>query len=397
MKILTKIVLLLSLCICGTMTSQTERPISELLEELSKNHMGSVTDVFTLQEIQTIKDHYAATTFPSNTESVLENIRHTSTQSVSQVQAVDINPVNINVIEILANSPITEFPGAGAPASDLFPGESGVFIIDNGNTVWLRGLGPAPVTFQNLGALTGLPPGHSLTGIEVLPGPMGQLFGMSTNGVDESNLVLIDITTRNATPVGSNNGLILPIALARDGTGNLITGDIDDDMTYRINPVTGATTPIGPQGYNSDFGQAWFFDESTGTILTMSYNGVIGDSELRTINPITGASVSLGTIQPGTVQQFGWGTSYDRDLLDIGDSKIDGFSFYPNPAQDQVTLAATNTIDTIEVYSVLGQMVINKSIKANTAEVDISHLVSGAYILKVSTSNQTGAYKLIKQ
>lgn len=397
MKNVTGILAIIILCISGTITSQNARPINELLDILSQNHMGSVTDVLSLEEIQLIKDHYAETTFPSQNFSGPGDIRYASTQTVTTFQACDIDPGNIGAIEVLANSPIIEFPGAGAPLSDLFPGQNDAIIIDNSNNIWNRDMGPPPIEFQNLGVLTGVPPGHSVTGIEILPGRVDQLFGMTTNGVNDSQLIIIDVPSMTATPVGGNNGLILPIALARDGNNNLITGDIDDDITYKINPATGGVTPLGSLGYDANFGQGWFFDQASGMIISLAYNSVIGDSEMRTIDPITGLSTSLGTIQPGTVQQFGWGASYDRDVLGLTTSNIDGFSFYPNPAEDQIHLKANTLIEAVEIYSVLGQLVLSKSIKATTSKVDISHLLSGAYILKVSTAHQSGGYKLIKK
>ncbi len=397
MKQITQIVFVILVSICSTLTSQTERPINELLEVLSQNHMGSVTDVFSLEEIQVIKEYFAATTFPSNAGSVLEEIRYGATQTVTLFEACDIDPGNISTIEVLANSPIIEFPGAGAPINSIIPGQNDFIIIDNSNNFWNRDMGPPPIEFQNMGILSGVPPGHSVTGLEVLPGRTDQLFGITTNGVDNSQLIIIDVPGMTASPVGGNNGLILPIALARDGDNNLITGDIDDDITYKINPDTGTVTPLGTLGYDANFGQGWFYDETSGVIISLAYNGVIGDSEMRTINPVTGLSTSMGTIQPGTVQQFGWGASYDRDLLGIGESIIDGFSFYPNPASDFVTIKANEQIKTLEIYSVLGQRVLTQSINAQTSKIDISQLVSGAYILKVATHDESQAYKLIKQ
>jgi hypothetical protein len=397
MKHFNLMMFVILLCICGTVTSQTVRPVSELLEILSQNHMGSVTDVFSLEEIQIIKNHFADTTFPSSSENALETIRYSSSQTVTMFQACDIDPGNLSSIEVLANSPIVEFPGAGAPSRGLLPGQNDFIIIDNSNTIWNRDMGPPPIDFQEIGELSGVPPGHSVTGIEILPGRVDQLFGMTTNGVNESQLIIIDVPSMSATPVGGNNGLILPIALARDGNNNLITGDIDDDITYRVNPTTGLVTPLGSLGYDANFGQGWFYDESTGMIISLAYNSTIGDSEMRTVDPVTGLSTSLGTIQPGTVQQFGWGAAYDRDLLGVGDSIIDGFNFYPNPASDMVNLIADDRIETAEVYTVLGQKILKQSIKAHRSEIDISQLSEGTYILKVSTVNGIAAFILIKQ
>ena len=54
MKNITKISILFVLCLSSAISAQNERPIEVLLEVLSQNHMGSVTDVFTLEEIQVI-------------------------------------------------------------------------------------------------------------------------------------------------------------------------------------------------------------------------------------------------------------------------------------------------------------------------------------------------------
>jgi hypothetical protein len=396
MKNITRILALFILCLCGTITSQNARPITELLDELSQNHMGSVLDVFTLDEIKVIKDHFAETTFPPNNESIIANRKFSSSESVATpINVVDIDPIDYTA-QILAASPIIEFPGAGADLRGL-DGTNRVFIIDNDNNGWTRNLGTGPPNFENLGQFAGVPPGHSITGIEVLPGPTSEMYGTSTNGIDDSRLVLIDITTRNVMPIGGNNGLILPIALARDEDNNLFTIDIDDDVVYGMDKVSGAVTQIGELGTDANFGQAFFLNEANNQLTSLAYNSMIGDSEVRTVNPMTGESTSLGTISPGTVDQYGWGCSYDRDLLGTIDSEIDGFRLYPNPAQNFITVTATNIIETIEIYSVLGTMVKNQAISRRNIQIDLSELHSGAYILRVITGKQSGAYKLIKK
>jgi len=396
MKNISQILAIFFLLFSFTVNTQNARPIAELLEELSQNHMGSVTDVFTLDEIQVIRDHFAETTFPPNNESIIANRRFSSSESlVVPINVVDINPTDFTA-QILAASPIIEFPGAGGSLRGL-DGTNRVLIIDNNNNGWKRNLGTGPPNFENLGQFTGVPPGHSITGIEVLPGPMAEVYGTTTNGVDDSRLVLIDISTRNVMPIGGNNGLILPIALARDENNNLLTIDIDDDVVYGIDKVSGVVSQIGELGTDANFGQAFFLNEANNQLTSLAYNPMIGDSEIRTVNPMTGESTSLGTISPGTVDQYGWGCSYDRDVLDVGDSKIDGFSLYPNPAQNTITVKATNSIETIEIYSVLGSLVKKQSIGRRNMQIDISELSNGAYILRVTTAKQSGAYKLIKK
>ena len=397
MKKFTKFLFILFLCSTGISSSQNERSIEELLEVLSQNHMGSVTDIFTLEELQIIKSHYSKTTVTSNTENVVFDKRYASTESVAiPFEAVDIDPSNFTNVQVHGVSPITAFPGAGVHLRGTFNPTSSprIIVIDNNGKVYERTPWGEPIAFNELGDLTGVPFGHSITGIEKAN---DAIFGTSTNGANNTVLVRINLDELTVTPIGGNNGLILPIALARDGDNNLYTADIDDDKLYQLDKITGSATLIGDLGYDANFGQGMFYDEDSGQIINLAYNATIGDSEVRTINYMTGMSISLGTIQPGTVQQFGWGSSYDRDELNIIDSEIDGFSFYPNPVQNNITLEAINTIDYVEIFNVLGQSVIKQTTDTKNVQVDLSSLQSGSYILKVISGSQTGSYKLIKQ
>jgi hypothetical protein len=56
-------------------------------------------------------------------------------------------------------------------------------------------------------------------------------------------------------------------------------------------------------------------------------------------------------------------------------------------------LHPSNTINSIEIYSITGQLV--RKMKSNT-RIDISGLQSGIYLMKVETTNGTATKKLIK-
>ena len=54
-------------------------------------------------------------------------------------------------------------------------------------------------------------------------------------------------------------------------------------------------------------------------------------------------------------------------------------SLYPNPAQDKVTISAQNSIEKVEVFSMLGKIVLTSTLST----LDISNLAAGMYIAKV--------------
>lgn len=73
------------------------------------------------------------------------------------------------------------------------------------------------------------------------------------------------------------------------------------------------------------------------------------------------------------------------------------FKSFPNPAKDNLKLTAENNINKVEIYSLLGQQVINKNLDSKNAEVNISNLSKGVYLVKAYIGNAVGTYKFIKE
>ena len=99
-------------------------------------------------------------------------------------------------------------------------------------------------------------------------------------------------------------------------------------------------------------------------------------------------------------------SDYNRGLFIVRESNTLGisenstsldFSIQPNPAITSITIASTNTsLETIEIFSILGQRVKNiqldKQVKETT--IDISDLSSGMYLMK---TNQNIVKRFIKE
>ncbi|MEZ4816995.1 MAG: T9SS type A sorting domain-containing protein [Flavobacteriaceae bacterium] len=83
--------------------------------------------------------------------------------------------------------------------------------------------------------------------------------------------------------------------------------------------------------------------------------------------------------------------------LDVTSNTIEGFTFYPNPANDRLNLTSVETIESVALYNILGQKVIDLNVNATNGQVDVSKLSVGAYIMKVTSNGQTGTYKVIKK
>jgi hypothetical protein len=62
-----------------------------------------------------------------------------------------------------------------------------------------------------------------------------------------------------------------------------------------------------------------------------------------------------------------------------------------------LTVAYSETIQGIQVYNMLGQMVYNKSTNASTVTVDMVNMATGTYIMEVTVNGITKNVKVIKK
>ncbi|MDB9828876.1 T9SS type A sorting domain-containing protein, partial [Flavobacteriaceae bacterium] len=70
--------------------------------------------------------------------------------------------------------------------------------------------------------------------------------------------------------------------------------------------------------------------------------------------------------------------------LGLADSTIEGFTFYPNPSSDVINLTATENIEKVAIYNLLGQKVLDQNINATSSQLNVASLVTGTYLMEVS-------------
>ncbi|WP_435578005.1 T9SS type A sorting domain-containing protein [Gilvibacter sp.] len=98
---------------------------------------------------------------------------------------------------------------------------------------------------------------------------------------------------------------------------------------------------------------------------------------------------------------WGWHGGIDNFSLDAvlstDDNQIAGFSMYPNPANDVVTVKAQNEIQNVTFFNILGQKVLEVAPNALSQEINVATLKAGVYVVNVTSDAQVGSYRLIKQ
>ena len=103
-----------------------------------------------------------------------------------------------------------------------------------------------------------------------------------------------------------------------------------------------------------------------------------------------------GTVAPSLTSKDFVISAYDASL---GNNSFDNanFSYYPNPVKNTLNLSYNQEISNVEVFNLLGQKVSSNVINANAAQIDMSNLSKGAYMVKVTSNNQLKTIKVIKE
>lgn len=104
------------------------------------------------------------------------------------------------------------------------------------------------------------------------------------------------------------------------------------------------------------------------------------------------------------ISGFGNNTFVDNinveETLAVEDNELSGISLFPNPAQNQVTVALPNTLvgtTSFEITNNLGQVVhrFQQEVGSTTIPIDISGLSRGLYFIAIENQNQRMVEKLI--
>jgi hypothetical protein len=83
--------------------------------------------------------------------------------------------------------------------------------------------------------------------------------------------------------------------------------------------------------------------------------------------------------------------------LSIDEFDTNSFSHSYNKNTQQLTIESTNLpFDGIELYSLLGQKIIDKKLSQTTEMIDISQLTKGVYLATVKINGSSKTIKFVK-
>ena len=197
----------------------------------------------------------------------------------------------------------------------------------------------------------------------------------------------------------TDENVAFPAATLEDGNPADCIIDGANGVWYKFAPEANSSitctiaTPAGASYVNFFFAPDLDADEDELTLVPQFDNQCV-PSTSTTINTQAGNFYYVFVVNTGG----GSDVVFDNcELLGTNDATIEGFAFYPNPAENTINLAADQNIDNVALYNVLGQQVITLNVGARNGQLNVASLAAGAYFMKVTVNGQVGTYKVIKR
>jgi len=202
----------------------------------------------------------------------------------------------------------------------------------------------------------------------------------------------------NVTPAQVMLGQTYPVAVEGNTDGNFenyITvlidfnqdGDFTDDGEAFETGIIENSTGIDSQ-------------QATGSIVIPA-TALTGLTNMRVLKLFDGFSGNGCTDDDGSGFGYGQGEDY---LINISEFvagtegfNASNFKYYPNPVTNVLNVNYINNIMGIEVFNLLGQKVLGKTVNQNNAQIDMTSLTSGTYMVKVVADGTSKTIKVIKQ
>jgi len=130
---------------------------------------------------------------------------------------------------------------------------------------------------------------------------------------------------------------------------------------------------------------------------SFNWTAPLTDNGIITFYAATIAGNPNGTGTTTTNSQMATATYLIGGVLGINQSKLLGFSMFPNPSNGQVTLQLpTDTNQAkVSVFDYLGKLLMQKSVSSLNNTIDVSNLNSGIYFVRIETDTKVGTKKLI--
>ena len=242
----------------------------------------------------------------------------------------------------------------------------------------------------------------------VCPGPLYSIWStisFTSPAIPPSNDDCVNAIALTAGGVFADNDVIGTTVAA-----NTVTGLTYACQTNRANDVWYSVT-VPASGSLTIETQADGASALTDTVLSV-FSGTCGaltevgcsDDEgtgnfsiINLTGQTPGATLYIGvwrwsSATNGTFLLSAYDASLSTNSFDVKSLKV-----YPNPVKNILNLSYSTEISLVEVFNMLGQKVLVKQLNVNQAQIDMSNLNSGNYLVKITSQGETKTMKILKE
>lgn len=205
-------------------------------------------------------------------------------------------------------------------------------------------------------------------------------------------------TTIGTTPSGEVN------ASGISCVGSSVFGE-GNDTWFKIRvPIAGDITIMTRAVGGSDLSDTYItvFDGNCGLLsevgcdLDGEFNFPFSELELTNmpVDDILYIRVSKQNGNDGEFEISGYALD---PVLNIEVESLSDIIMFPNPANEMLNFKTNNSLESIQIFNVIGQEVLNKKLNQRESTIDISYLNPGVYLVKVKSQEIFKSFRLIKE
>lgn len=210
------------------------------------------------------------------------------------------------------------------------------------------------------------------------------IYALDNNGAQESNIF-------NDVAPGTHTVNVID----QSGCGSLV-------LSFEIEVPVVPPAPDGMEDQDFTEGETLADLEIQGENIQW-YDGLSSDSTMNTQEtplPLTTLLVDGTTYYASQTIN---GTESEERLavtvhltMGVDEKSFNGLKYHPNPAVNTLYISNNGILDTITIYNLVGQTVLSKNIDSEKAELDLSALNRGMYIVKIDSDGQSKTIKIQK-
>lgn len=210
------------------------------------------------------------------------------------------------------------------------------------------------------------------------PANLVAYFKINEGTVNSNNTTVTSINSTAGSYTGTLNNFVLNGTTSNfiSGATSLQTPNINNTVTVSGATLTATQTGATYQWVNCGNG-----------------SNIVG-ATAQSFTPSTAGNYSVVITLAGCTQT----SSCQSVTLGVNDIvAIPELTLSPNPTSGILKIKAKNEIEKVEITNVTGQALMNFQPNSANAELNISQLKEGVYLVKVSSKQQSQVYKIIKK